>query len=471
MKGRHEIFFDEDRLCMEIAHGQGVLKGYEIPKNKQDALFYHNGQLLEINWQSIQMVGDSCAIVFYPNEYFKELPVTAFELSGTLRPMSLTLLTNLSHALQLAGDRLYWNMDSVPLSNIWFFSNGDILLLNGQMGDVLDMFELDEDRYWDKEVWLAHNCVEGFGKAHYLFQLLYYSITTVVPFASPVVRENGFRAVPLNLLLTGTGTQAATLCRTVDRALSDDRKFQFQQRDPMAFFRQTVAQFQTFGMESFTPGYNPDIELYNEKSEKRAKRKAFVRTKGFRTVMIVIGALIVAAIAGWAIWRAVKPPLTKDLNEVEIIEYYYDALTRLDVGALDEPLKNGYNGPDMVEVSSLYVTGAMQKTYEGQSHIVDPRVWIAEGMGSLPASSIVYGVTDVSVKRLSDDVFRATVIMWSSENYVDERNELDTIVGMDVYKYRQVVDFTFTTRGTWREISKIEVVGSDLIDEIHVDYL
>ena len=471
MKGRHEIFFDEDRLCIEIAHGQGVLKGYEIPKNKQDALFYHDGQLLEINWQSVQMVGDSCAIVFYPNEYFTDLPVTAFELSGSLRSRCFTLLGNLSHALQLAGDRLYWNMDSIPLSNIWFFGNGDILLLNDQMGDVLDMFELDEDRYWDKEVWYAHNCVEGFGKAHFLFQLLYYSLTGVVPFASPVVRENGFRAVPLNLLLTGTDIQAAGLGKTVDRAISDDRKFQFQQRDPIAFFRLTLDQYRDFGPDAYDPGYNPDIELYNQKSEKRAKRRAFVRTKGFKTVMIVIGSLIVASIVAWAIWRAVKPPLTKDLNEVEIIEYYYDALTRLDVAAMGEPLKNGYNGPDMVEVSTLYVTGSMQKTYEGESHIIDPRKWMEEGMGALPASSIVYGVTDVGVQQLSDDVFRATVIMWSSENYIDERNDLDTLVGMDVYKYRQVVDFTFTSRGTWREISKIETVSLDMLEDYHIDYL
>jgi hypothetical protein len=362
-------------------------------------------------------------------------------------------------------------MDSVPLSNIWFFDNGDILLLNGQMGDVLDMFELDEDRYWDKEVWYAHNCVEGFGKTHFLFQLLYYSLTGVVPFASPVVRENGFRAVPMNLLLTGTDAQSAGLGNTVDRAISDDRKFQFQQRDPIAFFRRTLDQYRDFIPDAYKPGYNPDIEIYNEKSEKRAKRKAFVRTKGFRTVMIVIASLILAGIIGWAIWRAVKPPATKDLNEVEIIEYYYDALTRLDVAAMDEPLKSGYNGPDMVEVSTLYVTGSMQKTYEGESHIVDPRTWIAEGMGALPASSIVYGVTDVSVQQLSDDVFRATIIMWSSENYIDERNDLDTLVGMDVYKYRQVVDFTFTTRGTWREISKIETVSLDLLDDYHIDYL
>ena len=49
MKGRHEIFFDEGRLCIEIAKGTGVLKGFEIPKNKQDALLYHNAKLYEVN--------------------------------------------------------------------------------------------------------------------------------------------------------------------------------------------------------------------------------------------------------------------------------------------------------------------------------------------------------------------------------------------------------------------------------------
>jgi hypothetical protein len=472
MKGRHEIFFDDDRLCIEIARGTGVLKGYEIPRNKQSALLYHSAQMIEIDWQSVQMVGDDrCCLVFCPNEHFKELPVSAFELCGTLRPRCFELLKSLSHAIEEAGDRLYWNMDSVPLSNIWFFSNGDILLLSGQMGDALDMFELDEDRFWDKEAWYAHNCAEGFGKAHYLCQLLYYSLTTVVPFASPVVRENGFQAVPMNLLLTGTDEQTAGLGNTVDKAISDDRKFQLTQRHPLAFFRNLIDGYVELTPARFVPGYNPEIEAYKVKSEKRARRKAFFRKKGFITAMIILAALIVGSIAGWAIWRAVKPPLTKDLDEVEIIEYYYDALTNLDVGAMDEPLKYGYSGPDMVQVSTIYVTSTVQKSYEGQSNVVDPRQWIADGMGPLPQGSIVYGVSDVKVQQLDEDVFRATITSWSSENYLDETNTLVSDSGMDIYRYTEVVDFTFTSRGTWREIAKIEKVDMTLDQVYHVDYL
>ena len=333
------------------------------------------------------------------------------------------------------------------------------------------MFELDEDRFWDKEAWYAHNCAEGFGKAQYLCQLLYYALTGVVPFASPVVRENGFQAVPMNLLLTGTDEKTAGLGTTVDKAISDDRKFQLSQRNPMAFFRSLIDGYAELTPERFVPGYNPDIEAYKVKSEKRARRKAFFRKKGFITAMIILAALIVGSIAAWAIWRAVKPPLTKDLNEVEIIEYYYDALTRLDVGALDEPLKYGYSGPDMVQVSTIYVTSTVQKSYEGQSNVVDPRDWIAQGMGPLPKGSIVYGVSDVKVEQISDDVFVATVTSWSSENYLDETNTLVSDSGMDVYRYTEEVEFTFTSRGTWREISNITKYDMTLEQVYHVDYL
>ena len=112
----------------------------------------------------------------------------------------------------------------------------------------------------------------------------------------------------------------------------------------------------------------------------------------------------------------------------------------------------------------------MQKSYEGQSNVVDPRQWIADGMGPLPQGSIVYGVSDVKVQQLDEDVFRATITSWSSENYLDETNTLVSDSGMDIYRYTEVVDFTFTSRGTWREIAKIEKVDMTLDQVYHVDY-
>lgn len=466
----HELFYDENRLCITLARGEGLLKGFDAPANKHSALLYHSASLYEIPWQSLQMIGDRCCLVFMPNDMISGIPVEASHLADTLRNRSLNLLRDLSLALELAGDRLFWNLDSIPLSNILFFENGDILLLSDQMGDALDRFEIDDIRRFDKNLWYAHNCVEGFGKANFLFQLLYYSLSGIVPFEAESVRENSFRAVPVSLLFPPSDAKLKELFDMVDRSLSDDRKFQFSIRKPFSFFRNVIDGFSEVGIENLNPGPNPGLDTYRLRLEKRAKVRIFIRKKGVKTFFIALGVAVVLSIAGFYIWRAVKPPVTKDLDEVQIIEYYYDALTNLNATDLLEPLKNGYDGPDFVEVSSLYVTSAMQKTYDGASLIVDPRKWIADGMGDLPRSSIVYGVSDLQISKVSDDVFKVIVHFWSSSNYLDDANNLIAENGMEVYEYYQTNQFTFTSRGTWREVSKIEQLGIDLVATHHINY-
>ena len=223
---------------------------------------------------------------------------------------------------------------------------------DGQMGDILDRFELSEDRFRDKSIWHAHNCIDGFGKAQFLFQLLYYTLSGVPPFESPEVRENGFRAVPLELLFP-PASSASEIFRTIDKAISDDRKFQFSVNKPMSFFIQTLDRLSEIPASSLVPGENPNLELYRAKLEKRAGRRVFFRKKGLKVTLISIAAAAVMGIAVFYVYRAVKPPVTKDLNEVQLIEWYYDAVTNLDVSAMDEALRNGYSGPDMMEVSSL----------------------------------------------------------------------------------------------------------------------
>ncbi len=470
MKTRDDIFLKDGRLHLHLADDKGALKGFEVPKNKLSALIYHDGELVDLNWIGVQHEGEGCDLVFYEHELVTEVPSPLCELSSTLRPHCFEILRRLSYALEAAEGKLYTNLDSIPLSNAWVFPSGDILILTTQLGDIVDRFEIDEDRHTDKEIWFAHNCQNHFGKAHFLFQLFYYSLTGKAPFQAPEVRENGFKAVPMALNFPPGDERLEAMCKDVDLALSDNRKFQFGVRDPYRYFRDFLDRYSDMEVSSIVVGQNPSLPTYWARVEKKARRRAFFRTKGFRTAMITLGVLAVLGIIAYYVWQAVKPPLTRDLNEVEIIEYYYDALTNLDVSAMDEPLKSGYDGPDTVQVSTLFVTSSMQKSYSGGSLIVNPNDWIAEGMGPLAESSIVYGVTDVSVEQISEDVFRATILLWTSENQVDETNSIVSESGMEVYKYKEVLDFTFKTRKDWREIKKIELLSSDLVETIHVDY-
>ena len=471
MIGKEQLFYDNGRLCMEIARGEGVLKGFDSPQNKQNAFLYHKAQLIELPWQGVQMIGLKCCLVFYPHELLTEIPTPSSELSSSLRPRSFELLRELTHALGMAGERLFWNLDSIPLSNFWFFDNGDILLLSDQMGDILDMFELDEDRFRDKSIWHAHNCIEGYGKAQFLFQLLYYTLSGVAPFESSEVRLNKFRAVPLGLLFPPQSS-AQPIFRTIDKAISDDRRFQFSVRKPMTFFIETLEQLSEIPEADLVPGANSGLSAYRAMLQKRADRRTFFRKKGFKAALIAVASVIVLAIAVFYVYRAVKPPETKDLSEPELIRWYYDALSNLDVSAMDEPLRNGYNGPDMLEVSSLYVTSSYQKAYGGASNIINANDWLKAGMPNLPQYSTVYGATDVQVEQLSDDVFRAYVTFWTTSNYLDSSYDEDVENQTErvVYEYLNTVDFTFRSRGYWREITKIQVEDIKMVNEYHVQF-
>ncbi|MBO4409980.1 MAG: hypothetical protein J5775_04420 [Spirochaetales bacterium] len=467
-----DIFFDQERLCMKIAEGQNVLKGIELPQNKKNALLFHEGSFTELPWQGLQMLGERCCIVFFPSGYIRELPIPAAELSTTLRSQCIRLLWNLSIALEKAGDAVYRVLDSVPLSNIWFFSNGDILLLSSQMGDFIDLFEYDAERHEDKEIWYAYNCRYGFGSANYLCQLLYYSLSGRAPFADPAVRENGFKAIPLEYLFDPSETRIAGLCQAVDTALSDNRKFQAGIRHPYEHFRDIIRPYADLDVDSLKPtDTNPGLESFGKKMKKRANLRVFVRKKGFKVAIIIVCAAIVLGIAGFYIWQAVKPPATRDLDEAGIINWYYEMYTELDVTNMKEPLRFGYEGPDMVEVSTMFVTSTMQKAYDQVSLIIDPRQWIAGGMGPLPESSTVFGVSDVIVEKLTDDLWRATVTAWSSTNYLKENEStLDLAAGMDVFRHTRVVEFTFRTKSDWREVSRIEVISDEIVETIHVEY-
>ena len=60
---------------------------------------------------------------------------------------------------------------------------------------------------------------------------------------------------------------------------------------------------------------------------------------------------------------------------------------------------------------------------------------------------------------------------WSSQNYLNENNTIDRAAGMDVYKHKKVVEFTFRTRKDWREVTKMEVISDDIVATVHVEYL
>ena len=99
MIGKEQLFYDNGRLCMEIARGEGVLKGFDSPQNKQNAFLYHKAQLIELPWQGVQMIGLKCCLVFYPHELLTEIPTPSSELSSSCSCTRVFSLSDLAQKI------------------------------------------------------------------------------------------------------------------------------------------------------------------------------------------------------------------------------------------------------------------------------------------------------------------------------------------------------------------------------------
>lgn len=477
MKTRDNLFYDNDRLCIRLAEGGRALKGYEAPQNKVPAMLYRNGELIDVNWQSVSVINGDSSLSFWPTDLFHEIPYTVNELATVLKPRALEFIVKLSYAIEMAEKRLDWGFGAIPTSSFYFFENGDVLLMSAQIADIIDRFEFDAQRFDDKEKWYAHNCVNDFGKAHFLFQLVHFALTGVAPFESDAIRLTGFQALPMELYFAPENTKILPLCQEVNKAFSNNKKFMYQTRKPYDYFREAIERSTAdLSLEDMQGGENPRIGTYIEARDKKAQRRTFWRKRGVLVSVITLAVAAVIYIAAYYIHLAVKAPETKDLNEVQMIEYYYDAYTRLDVSGLGEPLKYGYDGPDLNEIAAKYVTSTMQQAYEGGSQSVDARKWIADGMPAIKQNYSVFGVTDIKVRQISEDVFEATIELYAPDDYFDRALDDEDMRFLEtdhvlIYKYREVVQFTFRTRKTWREITDIKLLDIQLTDVIDVPYV
>lgn len=476
MKTRSDLFYSDGRLCLKLTDDTKSLRGYEAPQNKVPAMLYKDNQVIDIPWQSVIATDNACTLSFMPSVHLTEIPYTVADLPNELKPRAIEILETLSHAMEMCDSKLDWNLGAIPTSSIYFFKDGSILLLSKQISEIIDRFEYDDERFRDKEMWYAHNTVNDFGKAHFLFQLLYYALTGIAPFEDQDIRLTGFIPVPMQLYFAKGNTKIAALSNEVNKAFSQNKKLMYQIKAPYEHFRKVLqSTTEDLTPEDIAPQDNPDLPLYKENQAKKAQRRTFWRTKGLITTIIAIAAAVVIYIAAYYIHLATKAPETKDLNEVQMIEHYYDAYTRLDVQAMEEPLKYGYNSPDTTNIATRYVTSTMQQAYEGASMTLDARQWVSAGLPSIPQSYTVFGVTSISVTQLDDDVFDATITLYDREDMlgISENIDLTFTEQSDstlIYKYKATVRFTFRSRKTWREITNIETTNVELLDVYEVPY-
>ena len=474
-----DIFAKDGMLCIAVADPVTGLRGFELSSQRPPALLYKNGSFTQVAWLGVRLENGRRCLCFDAQPFVEEVPTPALELAHSLRPNAFDHLENLAHALQrLEGSKdceLDWNFSALPLSSI-YFATDSVLLLPARASDFIDSVMPDEDRFLDREVWYVHNEANRFGKAHYLFQLLYYALASTMPFAPQDVRDCGYRPMPLSLFFANDGgivqnKEIDKLCRTVDSAFSMTRKDMYKVSDPYEYFLKVLGN----GKSSFTATdciamKSKVYKEYLQKLEKKASLRRFLRKKGAVLAAAIVGAVAVISIAWYYIALALAPPATAGLPKEDIVRAYYKAVNDLDLQGVKDSLARGSKSPDEMTVTNLEVTQKVRYAYEGMNPIIEAQSWLDEGMPAIPQGTMVYGIANLEVQAVDETTAVATFDFLRP--YEDYSKETDATTASSVFTgvYRETVKFSFVQRRTWLEISSIDVLEETLTNVFEVSY-
>jgi len=488
-----DIFIKDEMLCISIAKPCTGLRGFDLSSQRPSAILFRNGNLIEVNWLGIKLIDDKRCLYFDSKQFNSNLPIPAIELSNTLRPNAFEHLERLALALEKIEEmdkpsiELDWNFSSLPLSNIYFTKDG-VLLLPSKSGDLIDVLMLDEDRFIDREAWYVHNEANNFGKAHWLFQLTYYALSTKIPFEPQDVRDCSFKPIPLELFFIGSQTNATrdtsnyvfSFCKFIDKVFSMSKKEMYQVSNPYKYFIDTIAkvQIQTT-INDYVITNSTVYKDYLQKLNKKANIRRFLRKKGVALVALIVAITVAISIAWYYISLAIAPPTTAGLPKEEIISSYYKAVNDLDIQGVNDSLAHGCKSPDEVTVTNLEVSRKVRYAYENKNIIANAQTWLDEGMPAIAQGAMVYGITNLNVVVIDDYTAIATLDFYKPYEGDDEsineiyttqmkdNEDVSTAASVLTAVYKETVKFTFVEKKTWLEISCIEIL-EDTLSQIYV---
>ncbi len=474
-----DIFIKDGRLCIAVADPSVGLRGFELSSQRPPALMYKDGTFTKVAWFGVRLEDDKRCLCFDTSPLGEEVPAPALELANSLRSNAFDHLENLAHALrELEGSKEYeldWNFSALPLSSIYFLEDA-VLLLPARASDFVDSVMPDEDRFLDREAWYVHNEANDFGKAHFLFQLLYYALASTIPFASQDVRDYGYRPIPLSIFFADNdgivqNKEVERLCNAVDRAFSMTRKDMYKVSSPYEYFLMVLRNVGgSIAASDFVVMKSRVYKEYLQKLSKKASLRRFLRKKGAMLAAAIAGAAIVISIAWYYIALALAPPATAGLPKEEIVRAYYKAVNDLDLQGVKDSLARGIKSPDEMTVTNLEVTQKVRYAYEGMDPIVEAQSWLDEGMPAIPQGSMVYGIANLEVQVMDDETAVATFDFLRP--YEDYAQESDVTTASSVFTgvYHETVKFSFVQRKTWLEISSIDVLEETLTSVFEVTY-
>ena len=459
----HEVE-GEVKTCLLLGSDEFTVPRHMLQGEKMCGYIIKDGEATPWYWEGICSFGGSRYIYFAPLSLH---PIT--EIATTFRSSALTILRSFATLLSQKGKKFAdLQVGIIPLYRMYIIDKDTLLILPPDLADLFSVYAEDEERYRYLGAWAKGGTEEGFALVRQFGELLYFALTGKAPYEDRKIRQFGYKELPLDIyrsrLFPSLDEKSEGFVNFLLHAKSRD------QRDIMGN-RSADQNLSYFIEQSASLSWNVDnltdeelskswseidkegsVQEFWKKTEEGAKRHNFWRVKGTIIITSTIVAILVIAFAVSYISNLLKPPVTKDLEPVAVIEAFYDAQSALDVTALDSALK-GVSAPQETEVINLYVNTQTRKAYESLKRLT-AKGWIESGKGAIDNNTIIYGVSELEIEEIGENQYRANYIFYSPYAYegsaAEQETNLDgTYLPLYVYKESQEFTFTWNKRGWW----------------------
>lgn len=460
------------------------LPSFLLQGEKQPGYIYKNGELQPWYWKGFANYGNKKCLYFDPIEIF---PLS--QLASSLRSKAPMLIINLSKALNKC-DSKFLDLQNGIISawRIFFTKDDGVLILPRTLSDIFSSTADEYNRYSNSNSFIHANVLPSFSLIDQMAQLFYYSITGIKPFEFTTVRSNHYKAIDLNLLVKGFKINVdSDLVEKINKILhlslnkTRDISSNLPPQNALQWFieRFDGTKWSLENREDKIITIEDLLKIEEckpiiEKLLKSEKRIIFWRKRGSVIIVSLIVAAFVISFVGGRIHDALQPPYTAGLDQIGVIEAYYEAQNNLDVQNLEASLQRGVSSPVLNEITTLYVTRQTRLAYEQVDSVINPSQWVDEGMPPIDSKKIIYGIDDVKITQIGDNQFLATSIYYSPYS-LDQSEETEENLNSTTtdttkcyrFEQKQVFSFEYNKKG-WYEITDIKTTDLKYLDTLLV---
>ncbi len=164
-----------------------------------------------------------------------------------------------------------------------------------------------------------------------------------------------------------------------------------------------------------------------EKKRNRSFKRKLFFAKYWKRIAVITGTIVIlTSIISTPVKNALAPPVTMGLSAEKVVALYYSSYNNLDIEVMGDCTEKGAGKEDIREITGIFVISKVRSGYEGKSGLIRADVWLKSKQKELNGGENLYGLTDIKIRKITEDTFRAEYDKWSTE-YPSDTTETEAV--------------------------------------------